>query len=59
MGIGNVASAFELVDVSFYKEVQLSLTRIFECFSCFRKFMAKLMTFFKKGEGGSPPSPAR
>ena len=33
----NLSKSFELFHVSHYKEVQLSLTWIFECFNCFRK----------------------
>ena len=35
----DLSKSFELFDVSYYKGVQLSLTWIFECFSCFRKSM--------------------
>ena len=35
----NLSKSFELSDVSHYKEVQLNLTWIFECFNCFRKYM--------------------
>ena len=47
-------NAFELVDVCYHKEIILSLTMIFECCECFRKFMAKLIAFFEKGEGRQP-----
>ena len=43
------SNAFELVDVSYYKEVRLRLTRIFKCYYCIRKFIGKLMAFFEKG----------
>ena len=42
-------NAFELAD-----KVWWCLTRIFECCECFRKFMAKLITFFEKGQGMQP-----
>ena len=39
---------FELVDVSYYKEVWLSLTKISECCESFRRFMANLIAYFEK-----------
>ena len=40
-------NTFELVDVSYYDGVQLSLSRIFEYCECFGKFMAKLIALFE------------
>ena len=47
-------NAFEVVDVSYYKELPLSLTRIFECHDFFRKFMVKLIAIFDKREERQP-----
>ena len=48
------ANVFELVDVSYYKEAWLSLTRLLSDANIFKKFMAKLTAFFEKGEGRQP-----
>ena len=45
--ISQDCNAFELVGVSHYKGVSLSLTKVFECFECFQKFIA----FFENWEG--------
>ena len=47
-------NAFEVVDVSYYKELRLSLTGIFECHDFFRKFMVKLIAIFDKREDRQP-----
>ena len=48
-------NAFKLIRVSYYNEVWLSLTGIFECY----EFMARLIAFFLwKLNGGSPLSAA-
>ena len=52
--IGLSPNIFEQVDVSYYNRVRLSLIVIFECCKCFRKFMAKLMTFLEIWEETQP-----
>ena len=52
--IGQGPNTFELVDISYYNRVRLSLIGIFECCKCFRKFMAKLITFLERWEGTQP-----